>query len=459
MFDGKLKVVGARGPKSWLHPFIKALGFMANPVSKMFRYQELGGVVPICNDTGALVIVHGSENVRAVCSDNETFNHMSNPLKFPEGHRLEPMFHGLPMLNGDMHKRHRRLMMPTMHKSVLSTYEQAIVQSTQDIMNTWTPGQHIDLSEEVTKIALRNNVKCLLGFDDFQRGEEMADTLLDLSNAVLDPMILGIQKDIPGFPYARFLKKCDKVYDILMELFAYRRSILTEDKVDLVSLLMNAVDEDGSKLTDAEIIGEMWGAFAAGHETVARAMGWGLFTLTQHPEIANEIQAAVRAGEGTEKVDQLAKETMRLFPSACMAIPRRVMKDTTLDGVQIPKGAGLVIPIVTAHRDPKVFPDPLTFHPKRWTKSFKPSVYEYFPFGAGARRCLGAPFADMQVRIVFREILKKFSFASVPAKVDYKVVTVLLHPKKTLPVKVQDASIPFGPKATIKGSYNELVNI
>lgn len=452
MFNTKLQV-NLRGPAGI--PMLNIMSFFKDPLWWMTTLKAYGNLVPIADRNGAMIIAYGTDNAKAVLSDDETYHHASKHLvRTPEGSAASKMFVGMPVMNGPAHKRHRRLLMPTMHRSALESYANTIRAAVRDLTADLTEGVPWDAQASILRVTLRTSIECLMGVHR-DIGERIAKDVMRSHEGWSSPLLALFPYRIPGSPYARWLRHCEDVYKMLSELLEMKRSRQLPAN-DMMWLLTHSTDDQGEPLSDAEIIGEMNAFYAAGHETTAYTIAWTLFLLSQHPEVAVRLRDEVRsAGEKKPYLDAVVKESMRLFPAAALMIPREVKrvdalytKDapfeldrldriSSVEGghcgymTSVPTGSYVVIPTIIEHRNERVYPNPLVFDPERWmVPSFKPALHEYMPFGAGARRCFGAPFADMQVRIVLTELLKRFSFSSAGGEVNTKFTSIVMSSKE-----------------------------
>jgi len=196
----------------------------------------------------------------------------------------------------------------------------------------------------------------------------------------------------------------------------------SEDRGDLLSMMMLATYEDGSKMDDQLLKNELVGIFAAGHETTAHTLGYAFYLLASHPEIKAKLQAEIDTQLNGEPVtfesirrlpylDMVIKETMRIYPVA-QGTTRIANQDTEVCGVPIAEGETTVVSIWGMHHNERWYPDSWTFDPERFSPENEASIpkYAYIPFGAGPRVCIGNQFALLEARMVLATILQQFDF-------------------------------------------------
>ena len=241
------------------------------------------------------------------------------------------------------------------------------------------------------------------------------------------------------------------------------------DSADVLATLLATRDEDGTTLTDAELTGHLFLLFLAGHDTTRSALSWALFLLSQHPRVLNdlmdELRGALRGSAPSVEqlgrlplLERVVKETLRLFTPAPMA-PRLTVVPTTLDGRDLPVGTEVILSYYHTHRDPDLYPDPASFLPGRW-EGLTRSPYEYVPFGAGARMCLGAQFGMMEMKIVLAMLLQRFHVELVPGtRIDRKTA-IVLSPRRAIPVIIRSrgSSVPQS-HDRVRGDVLDMVNL
>ncbi|HYG96043.1 MAG TPA: cytochrome P450, partial [Solirubrobacterales bacterium] len=204
-------------------------------------------------------------------------------------------------------------------------------------------------------------------------------------------------------PFARFLRMQEEVDEVLFALIAERRAE-GGDRADVLAMLLEATHEDGSPMSDEEIRDELLTLLVAGHETTATALSWAMERLTRHPEKLERLRAEVEAGE-EEYLTATIQETLRLRP-VIVVVLRKLTEPVELGGYELPAGASVAPCIHLIHRDPEIYPEPHSFRPERFLDN-PPGTYTWIPFGGGVRRCLGAAFAQFEMAVVLRELVRR----------------------------------------------------
>lgn len=486
---------GAPGPEPWPGGLAlpRLLAFGADPIGvagRLFaRYGKIATIVraPIrmVSPRGrGVVVATGAEINREVLTAHERYHAYALPGVFypeedvlaraPEAKaaRLRPITRtltGLFHVNGDEHRRHRRLLMPAFHKTRIDAYRDDMVRLTARALDEWRPGERRDVLDDMTRLTLSIATTTLFGEDVGGRGVELARRMQEWLVTMFSwGMMLRI--DLPRTPYRRWLDLTRDIDDRTAALLEEKRTKLGSGVGrDVLSMLMAARDEDGSALDDDELVGHAGVIFAAGHETSTNALAWTLLLLAAHPEIASdlcdELHGVLRGEPPTTEqlgrlplLDAVVKESMRLLPPVPLH-PRIVAEDHELAGVPLPKRTELFLSIFHMHHDPDLFPEPRRFLPSRWA-SIKPTTFEYNPFSAGPRMCIGAAFATMEIKIVLAMLLARFRVEIDPdARIDRRVA-ITMAPKHGLPMRVRaaDGGWRSGPR-TFPGDVRGLVDL
>ena len=431
--------------------YVERLFAEHGPVAALVRGRSRRVASP-GRDTPAVVFVHGPELNRAVLTDHERFHKtaLSGPL-YPKDEKnartrpLRRLLTGLFHVNGDTHRRHRRLLMPAFHKSRIESYVGDMVALTEEVAQTFQAGSVRNLRDDMTELTLRIVTKTLFGSDLREQGLAIARELSAWLGVFRASASLPL--DVPGLPYRRFLDLSQSVDRRLVELIAARRR-LERPGDDMLSMLLEAHDETGARLADDELIGHAGVIFAAGHETSSNALCWTIFLLSQHPEVADALAEEVSAtlhGEpptletlaALPLLERVIKESLRLFPPAPMN-HRLATVDCEIGGFSIPGSSEVISSIYHTHRQPEIYPEPRRFLPERW-KNFEPGPFAYNPFGVGPRMCIGATFAMMELKIVLAILLQRFRFELVQEQRLDRFVSIVMTPSPEMRVRLHPA--------------------
>jgi cytochrome P450 family 135 len=310
------------------------------------------------------------------------------------------------LLDQEPHMRMRKLMLPPFHGEAIMHYADVIEQITNREIDSWQPGDTIRTRSVAQTITMEVIIRAVFGITDPDRVAELRRLLPRLSSP--NPFLLLAQKDLgPRSPWGRFIRLREHVDALLYEEIEQRRADhAREARGDILTLLLSARDEDGNPLTNRELRDELITILLAGHETTATSIGWAFERLLRSPTALERLTAEVRAGEGSEYLEAVIKETLRVRP-VVPEVFRAPTERTQLGGYVFEPGAQLAVSIMLVQYDPALYPpDPQQFRPERFLDG-APDPYTWIPFGGGVRRCLGAAFAQLEMKVVISTILAR----------------------------------------------------
>lgn len=436
-------------------PFASVIRYFADPVgSALALHREHGDIAGLVGGNPGFVLAFGAELNRDVISRPELWAHSAEiPVKSPPGSAMERFGQVLPFTNGDVHRRRRRLLQPAFQRSAIEGYVGDFERVCDRTLARWPVGRPVDLAALLRELTAAIVVKTLFGLD--VESADLGRLEAELLDALSSPLSVALPLNIPGTPYSRALKTSTAIEARLHALVAARRA--HPDGNDALSILLRARDEDGSTFTEGELVAECNGLFVAGYDTSAQTLAWTLYLLAQHPDVLAPLQAELEAGNSA-RLDRVIKESMRILPGAPMLFMRVAQAEAPLGPYTLPAGSTVVLSPLVTHRAPGRYPEPDRFLPDRWI-GLEPSSWEYLPFGAGARMCLGAVFAGQLLRVVLPAILRRF----VPVVVegaDISRITrgIALSPRRGLPMVLHAPGAP--PRSVnVRGDIAELVRI
>jgi cytochrome P450 len=334
------------------------------------------------------------------------------------------------LLDGGEHLRHRRLMLPSFHGRRMQAYEEVIRESADTEIDSWPVQEPFRLLETMQSLTLRVIMRAVFGYEAGPAEDELRTRLRAMIEPLARPrgiLVLTLMTagrvggDRAGA--RRFEANRKAVDEVLYAEIARRRADPDLDqRDDVFSALLLAEDEHGERLSDREIRDELVTLLLAGHETTATGLAWTFDLLLRAPLIHK------RALEGDDAyLDAVIKESLRIRP----VIPGvgRVVKNEAfqLNGYRIPPGVEINPSIRMIHRRSDLYEDPASFRPERFLGPDAPDTYTWIPFGGGTRRCLGASFALMEMRVVLRRVLQRSALrATSPEhdKVQFRGITL-----------------------------------
>jgi cytochrome P450 len=273
--------------------------------------------------------------------------------------------------------------------------------------------------------------------------------------------------DLPGTPYRRWLDLTHAIDTRMVEVIRQKRKAPGTGR-DMLSMLIEARDEDGGTLSEDDLIGHAEVIFAAGHETSSNALSWTLFLLAQHPrvladlcdELAGTLHGAAPTFEQLAQLpllDWVVKESLRLFPPAPLN-HRITARDTELGQYRIAKGTEVLSSIYHTHRMAELYPDPLRFLPERWA-GLDPGPYAYNPFSAGPRMCIGATFALFEIKVVLALLLQRFRLELAPNQRIDRYFGITLAPAGRVLMHVQRPGRAYARRAPVHGNVSAMVDL
>jgi cytochrome P450 len=369
-------------------------------------------------------------------------------------------------MNGVQHTRDRRLMLPLFHKQAIARYRDTMVTLTETMLSRWLVGQRLDIMHEMQQLTLAIVGKTLFGIDVHNTLGSLMQLLRRWLQLFTAPATNVAPIDVPVMPYHQLLACSERLEQALQALIAQKRAEVAESW-DVLAMLIQARDEDGAQLSDAELLGHANLLFLAGHETSANALTWTLFLLAQHPniladlrdELVGVLHGAAPAVEQLAQLpllDRVVRESLRVLPPVVYGV-RYGIAPFTLGPYELPARSTVIFSPFITHHMPELYAEPDRFVPDRWS-DIAPSPYAYLPFGAGPRRCIGAAFAEMEIKLVLAMVLQRVSLALPPrARIDYQV-RITLTPRRSLPMIVGRVTDPLVP-SRVSGTIGDLVQL
>jgi cytochrome P450 len=319
------------------------------------------------------------------------------------------------LLDGPEHLRQRKLMLPPFHGERMKLYVRAMEEAAEWHVAGWPRGRTFAVLPSMQAITLDVIMRAVFGVDDQTGRERLAAPLrgqLDMLGNRLTVLMLMLtaSNGEPGTrgPWRKIAALQRQADELIYEQIRMRRlDPRADQRTDVFSLLLAARDENGEPLTDVELRDELMTLLVAGHETTATAMAWTLERVVRHPEVL----ARLRDEPDGDYLDAVIKETLRLRP-VVPAVARKLLEPMEFGGWMLPAGVHIAPSIYLLHRRPDLYPDPAAFKPERFLGK-TPGTYEWIPFGGGIRRCLGASFALMEMKVVLGTIFKSVALEPV----------------------------------------------
>ncbi len=422
-------------------------------VLPLFRKDPANYLLKVAREHGDLAYMRLGPQHAFVVSDPEAIRdilitHQGNFTKSRMLERAKVLLgDGLLTSEAEVHTRQRRLVQPAFHRDRLVRYAADMVDCAERAREEWTANVELDMHREMTRLTLAIVGRTLFSADVSSDADEIGRAMtqiFELFDTLLLPFSEWIQK-LPIPPVRRFEKARDQLDKIVYGLIAERRRS-GKDSGDLLSMLLLAQDEDDHigndrHMTDKQVRDEALTLLIAGHETTANALTWTWYLLSQNPDVEARMHAEIDSALGGKLpgFDDMSKlpytsgvfaESLRLYPPA-WAIGRRAREDYSIGGYTIPAKSILLMSPWVVHRDPRWWPEPERFNPDRWQpdEAAKRPKFAYFPFGGGARVCIGERFASAEGVLVLSTIAQRWKMRLVPGHPVETRAVITLRPK------------------------------
>ncbi len=370
---------------------------------------------------------------------------VTNARKYSKGRVLRANRHvfgeGLLTSEGDFWLRQRRLAQPAFHRARIASYAATMVDYTQRLVSGWRDGEERDAHREMMRLTLQIVGKTLFDADverDAQGVGKSLELLLEIGANFRRTIF--VPHWLPSPANLRVKREVAQIEKILYRIIAERRAS-GRDAGDLLSMLLAAQDDDGSKMTDKQLRDETITLFLAGHETTASTLSWTWWLLAQNPAVEKKLHAELDTvlRDRAPSLDDLPKlvynghvitESLRLYPAA-WGLARLAVEDHEIAGYPVTKGMGVAMAQWVVHRDPRWYDAPEEFRPERWENDLMKRLprFAYFPFGGGARQCIGNAFALMEAALILATIAQKFRLRLVANHPVVPLASITLRPR------------------------------
>jgi cytochrome P450 len=354
---------------------------------------------------------------------------------------LEPILGSQSLLlqEGAEHLARRRLMLPSFHGERMRSYETVLDEIVGAEIDSWPLHAEFPIHTRMQAITLEAILRIVFGVADGPRLERLRGVLSTVLTETASPrsqlIALATRRFRGGNAFARFEGQLKEVDDLLYaEIAEHRTRPDLADRDDILSMLMLAEFEDGGTMSDKELRDQLMTLLLAGHETTATALAWTFDLLLRHPEPLRRLCDSLAAGE-EDYLRATISESLRLRPVIPLA-GRRLAEELAVDGLTLPAGTDVTPAIWLTHTRADLYPEPFAFQPERFLGD-GPESYAWIPFGGGIRRCIGASFAEFEMRIVLREVLTRCDLhkaSPLPEKTGRRNIT--LSPKDGTPVVI-----------------------
>jgi len=364
---------------------------------------------------------------------------------------LQPVVgdYSLFMLSGKRHQRQRQLLMPPFHGDRMRAYGKLICKIAASMMSQLPRARPFEARNAMQEISLQVILQAVFGITEGQRYELLKQRISELLNIFKSPASVSflyfpwLRRDFgPWSPWGQFIRQQQLVDEPIYAEISDRRSSPDPSRTDILSLLIAARDVAGEPMTDVELHDQLITLLLAGQETTATAMAWALYWVHYLPAVGEQLLAELATldpNPDPTSISQLpyltavCNETLRIYPVVALTVLRVVRESVELLGYSLPPETVLFGCIYLLHQRPDIYPEPKQFQPDRFL-SRQYSPYEFMPFGAGARRCIGSALAMYEMKLVLATILLNYQLELVENK----------------PVKPQRRGVTLAPAGDVK---------
>jgi cytochrome P450 len=426
-------------PGSKAPSLLQALRYARDPLGFLIQLQQRYGDIFTLSFPffGRLVYVADPALVKALFT--------GSPEQFHAGEAnatvLEPALgpNSVLTLDDAPHMQQRKLLLPPFHGERIQGYGELIRETTRRQMETWPVGEPFALRPHTQRITLTVIMRAVFGVHDEERLARFEVLIDDFSKRVgLITTFPALRRSFgPGSPWPRFLRSREKLDEFIYEEIGLRRAEVEageEGHDDVLSLLLRARHDDGSPMSDEELRDELVTVLGAGHETTATGLAWAMERLLRAPRVLAKLRESIAAGE-EDYLDATVKETLRARP-VIVDVARKLTAPARIGGYEMPKGSFVMAAIAALHYREDLFPAPDELRPERFLEG-KADNYAWIPFGGGVRRCIGAAFAEYEMRIVLRELVGSAELSAPDQKPEkVKVRNITLAPGRGTRVRL-----------------------
>ncbi|HXS33502.1 MAG TPA: cytochrome P450 [Solirubrobacterales bacterium] len=377
---------------------------------------------------GKVVYLTSPEAVKAVFTGSPAQIHSGEVMAAV----LEPSVgtNSVLTLDDAPHMRQRKLLLPPFHGERVKRYGELIREVTLEEMESWPVGKPFALYPHFQRIALAVIMKSVFGVHDVERLDRIEQLIETFQKRVpLVSLFPALRHDFgPWSPWARFLRARQALDELIYEVIELCRE-QKEERDDVLSLLMSARDDDGAQMSDKELRDELAGIVGAGYETTTNLLSWTVERLLRTPRALTCLRDSIAAGED-DYLTATVKEALRARP-VVTSLARKLTAPTQIGGFDLEAGT-IVLPAIAAlHYREDLFPQPQEFRPERFLDGGKKESYAWIPFGGGVRRCIGAAFAEYEMRTVLRTVFERADLRAPDQEPErVKLRTVTLTPGK-----------------------------
>lgn len=402
-------------------PWWQLVNWILDPIGFQAKYsQKYGDIFTMqLSGLGAYVVVGSPQAIQDIFSQDAKFD-------AGRGNALaEPLIgqNSLMLIDGDRHRRERKLLMPPFHGERLQTYAKQICLITKQVASQWQVGQTFVARTVMQKISLEVILQVVFGLSDGERYQQLKPLLTDWINMTDSPrrssmlFFRFLQQDWGTWtPWGRMKQRQRQIHDLLQAEIEERKTQQNEERTDILSLMMAARDENGQRMSDEELRDELLTILLAGHETTATMLAWAFYQIHRTSDVREKLLKELDGlGDDASPMEiaqlpyltAVCQETLRLYPVLPVIFPRIAKAPVTIGGHLFDAGTTFMPSIYLVHCREDLYPDAKKFEPERFLDR-QYAASEYLPFGGGSRRCLGYALAQLEMKLILATILARY---------------------------------------------------
>ena len=392
---------------------IQSLQWMYRPIQFMRRCRDRYGP----NFTIRLGSAHG---IVVIGDPDHAMDVLGGPPDVFDSGKANLLFgpvlgrNSLLLLDAPEHMHQRKIMLPTFGAGHVPHYAGLIERAVRKRIAQWPVDEPFSLDHEMEAITYEAITGVAFGEgndDEIQKMRELIPEMMDRCDSIFT-LLPPLRVELMGLsPYARLKRVVREIDELMFSIIEERRADpLSQLRQDVLSILLAGTHEDGSPLTDRDIRDQLLTLVMAGYETTSAGLLWAFERIVREPRVHRRLVSEIDAGE-EKYLEATVKETLRARP-AVPIVARKVRVPVTIGSYRVPAGTVLMASVYLVHNDPDVYPDPEVFRPERFLDGIK-NKRAWIPFGGGVRRCLGASFAQLEMKITLRTVFSELELEAV----------------------------------------------
>ncbi|AOY80188.2 cytochrome P450 [Moorena producens JHB] len=412
------------GPKT--PALLQSINLIVNPLNYLEdcakRYGDIF-TIRFLNYPPTVLVSHPQAMKEIFTASSQTFNTGEAMKELPTAFTGE---NALPLLDGDLHKHRKRMLMPAFHGERLRAYSELIYDLTKQEIEQWTKGEPFHVQASMQDISLKFIIRAIFGVNDEDRFQQFKKTLISLLNLLSDPwtsIVLyfrALQQDWGSWSlWGRFVRLRQQVDDIIYAEIKRRRDDPALLGEDILSLMMSARNEQGELINDVELRDDLMILLLGGHETTSMSMTWALYWIHHFPQVYETLMAELDTLDDYQDssaimklpyLDAVCHETLRIYPPTILGAYRIAQKPVEIMSHKFEAGTFILPCIYLTHRQEDLYPEPNHFRPERFLER-QFSAYEFVAFGGGSRRCIGYALSLFEMKLILATILTNLKLA------------------------------------------------